>query len=194
MKRTAVFASTTLAILAIVPAADAAFVSPSSKDYGAVNVGAKSAATTFVLQTSANICTNYDPMLGICFTSTAYATDTTALGGGPGTTTTASDFAVHNISCAYPSEPSPVAFGPSGVPGFCQFEVSFAPSAPGGHFRAMDFADSGGPTAILNLTGLGVALPTSATPTTTTPAGKKKCKKKHKRAATAKKKCKKRKR
>ena len=169
--------------------ADAASVTPASQDYGSQNVGAASAPASFTLTTSANICVLPDMTFG-CLSSTFFSTDTTALGGGPGTTTSG-DFTTHNTDCNYPSEVPPPAFTIIGPPAICHFEVSFAPTAAGARSRTMTFPDTGGPAGTLDLAGAGVVQQPS-TPSVTAPTlnRKKKCKKKHRSAATAKK-CKK---
>jgi hypothetical protein len=184
-------AGTAAAMLAVVASAWAATVGPSPHDYGSQNVGASSAASQFTLFSSPSLCTSEDPMLHFCLTSITPTTDTTALGGGPGTTTNSGDFTIHNLSCPYPglSGTPPPSLGP-GPPGVCQFEATFTPTTGGARSTTLTFPDDGGPAAVLSLTGTGIA----PTPASTTTATKKKCKKKHRTAAAAKKKCKKKRR
>lgn len=142
------------ASLLLAESAFAATVTPSSHDYGTWKVGTAGVATTFTLQTSPNDCLVYG---GTCSLSTSYATDTTALGGSAGGSVTSGDFLIHNLSCPYPSFPSPPSPGPNfGPPGSCQFEVSFAPVASGARSLTLSFTDSGGTTGTLNLTGTGL--------------------------------------
>ncbi len=85
MRRGAVlFAGLSLLALALASVADAASVSPDSMDFGSQAVGTAGSAATFTLTASANFCTNY--VFPTCMSTTNYQTDTTALGGGPGTT------------------------------------------------------------------------------------------------------------
>jgi len=191
MYREAVLISSTLvATLALAGSAGAATVGPSSHDYGGQAVGTSSAPISYGLTTTPTICTP-DPILMVCVTDTEFTVNTVELGGGPGTTVTSADYTTHNISCPYPSMTSfPLA---NGVPSFCQFEASFAPTAAGVRSRTLSFPEGGGPTATLNLTGTGLAPPTTAT--TTAPAQKKKCKKGFKlKKVHGKKKCVKKKR
>ena len=196
MKRAAaILAIATTAVLVAAPAANAASVSPTSKDYGSQNVGTTGAATSFTLQTSSNTCVMnpMNPAFCLSGTETSYSTNTAALGVAPGGTVTIDDFVIHNVNCQYPTFPSPpVIVPPSGASGSCTFEVSFAPVATGARSKTLTFTDTGGPAATLTLTGTGIP-PASTTPTTTptptTPQKKKKCKKKHRAAAA--KKCKK---
>jgi hypothetical protein len=183
-------ATTAVAMFVLVASAGAANVSPPSQDYGSQNVGTTSASTAFTLQTSPSICTSTDPITLLCTSSTAPMTDTTALGGPPGGTVASGGFSIHNDSCPYPSyTPPPAIFMGPGVPGICQFGVSFAPTAGGAAARTLSFPDTaGGLPATVSLTGNGLA-PAIATPA---PAPhKKKCKKKKRAAAAANKKCKK---
>jgi hypothetical protein len=193
-------ASAAVLTLSAAGSADAAMVGPTTHDYGSQTVATTGAPTTFTLQTSMGTCTTWDPGTLSCITWLTPATNTTALGGGPGGTVTSGDFAIHNLSCPYPSNSPaiPPSIGGS-PPAFCQFEVSFAPITGGARSLTLNFADEGGATATLSLTGTGIA-PATALPapapitTTTTTTKRKKCKKKHRAAAAAKKKCKKRKR
>jgi hypothetical protein len=191
-----IVAAIMLLVFGLAVTADAATVGPSSKDYGSANVGTTSAASSFTLTTSANFCT-IDPitMTGCQGgTETHYSTDTSALGGGPGTTNTSGDFLIHNQTCPYPSYPSPaVVAAPAGIPGNCSFEVSFAPTAGGALSKTLTFTDNGGLTASLSLTGTGIA-PAAPGTTTTTPTGQqaaaiKRCKKKFPKGTSKRRKC-----
>jgi hypothetical protein len=176
-----------LAVAVFAGSAEAASVSPSSKDYGSEPVGSSSAPTIFTLQTSPNQCLSTFPMTSTCNSSVTYFTDTSALGAGPGATATSGDFVIRNINCAYPSSTGgiPLTLGPS-PPTVCQFEASFLPTTTGALATSLTFTDTGGPTATVALAGTGV-------PPTVRPVGPpahKRCKHKHRHASAAKK-CKK---
>jgi hypothetical protein len=175
-------AATCLALL-LPTAARAAGVQPNPHDYGNQTVGTSSQATSFTLGTSTSVCTMRD-MMGICTQVATNSVDTSALGGGPGSNTTAGDFPTHNINCPYPTLMSLPIEGSFAV---CQFEVSFAPIAAGPRSRTLTFPQNGGAGASLGLTGIGIAAPSgSPVPNVT----HKKCKKRKHRASSAKK-CKK---
>jgi hypothetical protein len=183
-----------VAVLGLAGSAQAASISPTTQDFGSQNVGTTGAPTTFTLTTSANYCNNYDFGTFMCLISTSYSTDTTALGGGPGVIATSGDFTTHNISCNYPAAYPPPSPGPAfGAPNICQFEASFAPTVGGARSRTLTFSDTGGPTAILTLTGTGVSPPTP-TPSATLPTGQreaalKRCKKKFPKGSSKRRKC-----
>jgi len=160
-------------LLALGGSAEAATVDPSSKDYGSLNIGTTSPATQFALTTSQNLCTHVDPMTFICDNPIVYQTSTAALGGA-GATTTHGDFTVHNLTCPSISVYGfpPVNLG-TALPITCQFEATFTPTAPGPRSTTLSFPDTGGPTAVLTLTGSG--------PAPATPAKKCKRKKKHRK-------------
>jgi hypothetical protein len=208
MRGVGLVAVTALTALALATSAEGASVTPSSQDYGPQEVATTGPATSFTLTTSAStqgVCVLHvipDDPTSPCaqYIYNQYTTSTSALGGGPGATSTVGDFSVHNIDC-----PQAGMMSPFGVPASmsCHFEASFAPVAGGARSQTLTFTDTAGPTATatLSLTGTGIApataLPAPApitTTTTTTTTKRKKCKKKHRAAAAAKKKCKKRKR
>jgi hypothetical protein len=178
-------AATALTALILAAPAGAAHLLPTSKDYGSQIVGTTS-TWTFTLTPTRNICTDPGPEPSICDGSSAYVTETTALVAAPGGTAMSGDFVIHNIDCQYPAFVGPPAttWNPANTPpARCHFSVSFAPTTAGGaRSLTLSFPDTGGPTATLNLTGVGVA-PISP---------RKKCKRKHRAAAA--KKCKKKKR
>jgi hypothetical protein len=184
-------AATCLCAFLLAAPAGAATVSPPSKDFGDQTQGAASDSSSFTLMTSFTVCT--DPASPPpCISLATSNVDTTALGGGPGTTTTVGDFVIHNVSCQNP-EMSPFVEFASAT---CAFDVRFLPTTTGTLSKTLSFSDSSGPTATLSLTGTGLAPPptpaSTPTPTTTAPK-KKKCKRKHRVASSAKK-CKKKRR
>jgi hypothetical protein len=160
-------------LLALGGSAEAATVDPSSKDYGSLNIGTTSPATQFALTTSQNSCSHLDPMTSICDNPIVYQTSTTALGGA-GATITSGDFTVHNLTCPSTSISGfpPVSLG-TALAITCHFEATFTPTAPGPRSTTLSFPDTGGPTAVLTLTGSG---PAPGTPV----AKAKKCKRKKK--------------
>jgi hypothetical protein len=187
-------AATALAALAMAAPAGAASVGPTSKDFGSEPVGAVSAATSFTLTNSGQICTMPNLIVpGICDLSSSYFTDTSALGTGPGGTITSGDFVIHNVNCPYPTFQSPPTASDAGVPPqSCQFEVSFLPTTGGALSKTLSFSDTGGLTATLSLTGTGLS-PPSTTPTQTTTglraAAASRCKKKFPKGSSKRKKC-----
>src|SRR5262249_43780571 len=100
-----------LAVLALAPAANAATVTPRTKDFGLVSLGSASAPQTFTLTTSRNTCPPDIHGTGCAGPSTQYVTDTGALGGPPGNTITSGAFTVSNSTCPYPTLASPAATG-----------------------------------------------------------------------------------
>ena len=173
-----------LALLAPAAVAGATTIGPSSHDYGSQNVGSSSSPTTFTLTTSGNVCYFYDPGLMMCVVPSTYSTDTTALGGGPGTTITSGDFTIHNLTCPYPREAPPLSTTPGSGPSVsCQFEASFVPIAGGTRSLTLGFPESGtsAPGGLM-LIGTGIAPATTSTPT---PAPHRKCRK-HRHAVAAK--------
>jgi hypothetical protein len=180
--RAAAATCTIAASLVFAASAIASEVQPSSHDYGSQNVGSGGAAMSFTLYTSSNIC-SYDDISMTCTASTGYATDTSALGGDPGSTTKSGDFSIHNVDCPYPTYPAPPATFPgSGLPGTCHFEVSFVPSASGARGRTLSFPDTSGASGALALSGNGVGSGAVA-------AAVKKCKKKFRKGSSKRKKC-----
>jgi hypothetical protein len=177
MERRAALAMIALAAtLALAGSARAAGVLPASKDYGSRGIGTTSAPATFQLETTPTFCTSDSGFPDyMCISWVSYSVDTTALGGGPGTTTTTGDFALHNVTCPYPTLHGPPTL--AGVPSFCSFEASFAPIAGGPRSRTLSFPESpGGANASLTLTGTGT---TATAPVTfDLKAAIKKCKKK----------------
>jgi hypothetical protein len=178
--------------LVLATPAGAAVVGPATNDYGSLAVGSSSAATSFTLTNSGQICTVPDPVTpGLCDASSSFFTDTSALGTGPGGTITSEDFVIHNVTCPYPSFASTPAASDAGTPpDSCQFQVSFAPVTGGPRAKTLTFSDSPNSTATLTLTGTGIAPASTAAPppqATATAPPKKRCKKKRHRAAAAKK-------
>ena len=140
-------------------------VDPASNDFGAVTLGTASPTTSFTLTPAGDVSTG-------------------PLQGGPGTTFTAYDFAIHNVDCPYPS------FAGGGAQSSCQFTAGLTPTGVGARSFQLTFGDTMAPlSATVDLTGSGIAPPSP--PPGASPAKRKKCKKKHRRAAAAKKKCKK---
>jgi hypothetical protein len=181
-----------LALLAIglallqVGSAQAAYVLPASQDYGTQTLGTSSLAANFLLSTSSSVCT--DPPM--CTTFATYTVDTSALGGGPGTTTTSGDFVIHNVDCQYPSATS--YYFTNGTYQ-CHFQASFVPTASGSRSLTLTFPEIAGTNATLSLTGAGVAPPAATTPppapTGLRAAAVNRCKKKFPKGSSKRKKC-----
>jgi hypothetical protein len=178
-------------VLLLGGSAEAAYIYPSSQDYGNQNVGTSSAPVGIQLGTSPTVCTYEDPFAG-CLSYATYNVDTTELGGGPGTTTTTGDFVTHNVSCPYPTMTSPFA---SQASSSCQFEASFLPTAVGPRSRTLSFPENGGPGVSVSLFGNGVdpataaAAASSAAPTGQRNAATKRCKKKFPKGSLKRTKC-----
>ncbi len=173
--------ATALATLALAASADAASVSPDAVIFGDKLIGTSSDPVSVTLTTSPSKCPPPGSPNG-CMPASAFSlTSTSALGGGPGTTTSSNDFTVHNTNCQYPTLVSPDGVAASRS---CRFEVSFAPTASGSRALSLSFPDNLGPTATLALGGQGVAAMSPVV------AGPRKCKRRKNRAAAAKKRCK----
>ena len=187
MKRTAAALAGVLTAMAIFGAtADAASVTPFSKDFDGQAVGTSSAFADFTLYSTDTSCV--DPPM--CFGGfVTYTVDTSALGGGPGTTTTAGDFAIHNVDCTYPQATSPPSWD---VPYYCQFQVAFAPTAGGTRARTLSFPETpAGSDGSLSLIGAGIAPAPSPTATATglRTTAIKHCKRKFPKGSAKRKKC-----
>jgi hypothetical protein len=177
-------ATASLVLVSAAPAW-AANVNPTAMDYGSQKVGASSAAATFQLATSGTQCVDNGsggcaPGLG------STTTDTSALGGGPGTTTRSGDFEIYNQTCGYPSQISgPVPYSSS----YCSFQATFVPAAAGSRAMTLNFPDSGGPTGSLALSGTGLSTGSTTLPTGQRAAAIKKCKKKFPKGSARRKRC-----
>jgi hypothetical protein len=186
MHRGGLIAMAMLVVLAMAGVASATTVNPSSRDYGDQAVGTASAATTFTLTTSPAFCN--DPP--DCLTYSSYSTDTSALGGGPGTTNTSGDFLIRNDTCANALMGPPVL----AATGSCQFEVSFVPTSGGAKSKTLTFPETSGSNASLTLTGNGLAPGSTPTPGATQPTGEqavaiKRCKRKFPKGSSKRRKC-----
>ena len=188
------FATTIAAVVVMAGTAGAASVAPNSQDFGSRNVGTTGVPTSFTLTSSQSVmgpCDIHSDPTDPTSPCTLYfwfqtTTSTTALGGGPGTTTTIGDFSIQNVDC-----PASGLMSPYGAPATnsCHFDASFAPVADGARSQTLTFSDTNGPPAVLTLTGTGIA-PSGMSTGTAGATGGKRCKHKHRHASAAKK-CKK---
>jgi hypothetical protein len=178
----ALIASAVLIALLATGEALAATVNPPSKDFGSQTQGTAGDPATFALMTGMTMCVPPGPPP--CVVANPSNVDTSALGGGPGTTNTVGDFVIHNTDCQNPESSGIIPF----VSATCLFDVRLMPTTTGPLSKTLSFTDSSGPTATLVLSGTGLPAPPAPVPTPT-PTAHKKCKKKH--HASAAKKCKK---